>query len=67
MDFYNLTGISYQIVELIHEIIKIKNQDDLCFRDLDGLKIQEEWIKSDDLLFSKLALLITKEINLFQF
>ena len=64
MDFYNLTGISYQIVELIHELIKIKNDDEIYFRDLDGLKTQDEWIKSDDLLFSKLAKLITKEINL---
>ena len=63
MDFYNLTGISYQIVELIHEIIKIKNQDDLCFRDLAGLKTDEEWLKSDDLLFSMLADLITKAIK----
>ena len=64
MDFYNLTGISYQIVELIHELIKIKNDDGIYFRDLDGRKTQDEWLKSDDLLFSKLAKLITKEINL---
>ena len=64
MDFYNLTGISYQIVELIHELIKIKNDDEICFWDLDNFKKQEEWLKNDDSIFSKLAGLITKEINL---
>ena len=66
MDFYNLTGISYQIVELIHDLIKIKNEDGIYFRVVlhRCLKTQDEWLKSDDLLFSKLAKLITKEIEL---
>ena len=31
--FYNLTGLSYQVVELIHELIKIKDNKDLLLQD----------------------------------
>ena len=44
--FYNLTGISYQVVELIHELIRIYNK---------------EWLKYDDMLYSQLATLIMTE------
>jgi hypothetical protein len=44
--FYNLTGISYQVVELIHELIRIYNK---------------EWLQYDDMLYSKLANLIMDE------
>jgi len=68
MDFYNLTGISYQIIDLIHELIKINKDDDgISYLDnlsISGFKTHKEWLQSDDSLFSKLANLITKEINL---
>ena len=67
MDFYNLTGISYQIIDLIHELIKIKKDDGISYLDnlsISGFKSHKEWLKSDDSLFSKLANLITNEINL---
>ena len=44
--FYNLTGISYQVVELIHELIRIFNK---------------EWLHYDDMLYSQLADLIMDE------
>ena len=44
--FYNITGISYQVVELIHELIRIYNK---------------EWLQYDDMLYSKLADLIMDE------
>ena len=31
--FYNLTGISYQVIELIHELIKIKDNKKLLLED----------------------------------
>ena len=44
--FYNITGVSYQVVELIHELIRIYNK---------------EWLQYDDILYSKLAKLIMDE------
>ena len=45
--FYNLTGLSYQVVELIHELIKIKDNKKLLLEDdilysLLGKKIMEK-------------------------
>ena len=47
--FYDRTGISYQIIELLHELIK-KNHD-------------KEWLKHDDKLYSILANKIMIEMN----
>ena len=44
--FYNITGISYQVIELIHELIKSINTD---------------YLEYDDILYSKLAKLIMDE------
>lgn len=44
--FYNITGISYQVIELIHELIK---------------SINKEYLEYDDMLYSKLANLIMDE------
>ena len=44
--FYNITGVSYQVVELLHELIRIYNK---------------EWLQYDDMLYSKLADLIMDE------
>ena len=44
--FYNITGVSYQVVELLHELIRIYNK---------------EWLQYDDMLYSKLAKLIMDE------
>jgi len=50
--FYNLTGISYQVVELIHQLIKLKN-DELIENTF--ITDYKEWIEHDDKLYSFLA------------
>ena len=39
--FYNITGLSYQIIDLIHQLIKISDDS--------------EWLEEDDKKYSKLA------------
>ena len=50
--FYNLTGISYQVVELIHQLIKLKN-DELIENTF--ITDYKEWLARDDKLYSVLA------------
>jgi len=50
--FYNLTGISYQVVDFIHELIKLKNPDSLENTFIVDYK---EWLDDDDTLFSRLS------------
>jgi uncharacterized lipoprotein YehR (DUF1307 family) len=57
LDFYLLTGISYQIVELIHELIK-RN-----FIQADRSCHYKKFLKEDDKLYSQLANLIMKEMK----
>ena len=63
--FFNLTGISYQVVELIHELIKLKNKDSIRNTFVEDYK---EWLNYDDKLFSKLSkkimFLMKKKFNL---
>lgn len=49
--FYNLTGISYQIIELLHELIKLNRIDSENSR----IEDYKYWIEHDDKLFSFLA------------
>jgi hypothetical protein len=57
LDFYNETGISYQIVELIHRLIKMKNVR------MQRIFHFNKYLKSDDKLYSQLANLIMKEMK----
>ena len=50
--FYNLTGISYQVVDFIHALIKLKNTDALENTFIVDYK---EWLNDDDTLFSSLS------------
>ena len=50
--FYNLTGISYQVVDFIHELIKLKNPDALENTFIVDYK---EWLNDDDTLFANLS------------
>ena len=50
--FYNLTGISYQVVDFIHELIKLKNTDALENTFIVDYK---EWLHDDDTLFANLS------------
>ena len=57
LDYYKYTGISYQIVELIHELIKLKNEK--YIKD-DGY---EYWLNHDDKLYSLLSHKIMIEMD----
>ena len=50
--FYNLTGISHQVVDFIHDLIKLKNTDALENTFIVDYK---EWLNDDDTLFSSLS------------
>ena len=52
--FYSNTGISYQVVELIHELIKLKNEYTLCDENYSS-NSYITMLKLDDKLFSLLA------------
>ena len=47
--FYNITGLSYQIIDLIHELMKISDDS--------------EWLEEYDKKYSKLASKIMIEMN----
>jgi hypothetical protein len=50
--FYELTGISYQVVELIHQLIKLKNEELIENTFITDYK---ERLKQDDKLYRILA------------
>ena len=60
--FYNLTGISYQVVDFIHELIKLKNPDALENTFIVDYK---EWLEDDDKLFSTLSKQIMLQMKAF--
>tara|TARA_B100000900_G_scaffold394677_1_gene392309 strand:- start:1025 stop:1459 length:435 start_codon:yes stop_codon:yes gene_type:complete len=51
LDFYQMTGISYQVLELIYELIRILNENSWDF----GMVDKKNWLKHDDLLYSELS------------
>tara|TARA_Y100000389_G_C17390986_1_gene479854 strand:- start:29 stop:466 length:438 start_codon:yes stop_codon:yes gene_type:complete len=57
LDYYKYTGISYQIIELIHELIKLKN--DKYIKDQE----YKSWLDYDDKLYSILSEKITNQMN----
>ena len=59
IQFYNLTGVSYQIVELIHELIRILHEDSWDFE----IDEKKDWIKHDDVLYSELSKKIMIEMQ----
>jgi len=72
-DFYGLTGVSYQVVELIHSLIKIKNETNIFYDD-DVYRCARSWqvyfeagskgaLHVADKLYSLLANLIMKEMK----
>lgn len=58
LDYFKYTGISYQIIELIHQLIKLKN-DEYLTKDQD----YKYWLNYDDKLYTLLATKITNEMN----
>lgn len=59
LNFYNKTGISYQIVELIHELIRINHEHSWDF-EIDSKK---DWLSYDDSLYSELSKRIMIEMR----
>lgn len=57
--FYNLTGISYQIVELIHELIRILHENSWDFE----IDEKKDWLRYDDSLYSELSKRIMIEMR----
>ena len=52
--FYNITGISYQIIDLIHQLIKLRYE----VYNIEWLKEGERWkieLKEDDQMYSELS------------
>jgi len=58
--FYNLTGISYQIIDYIRELIKLKNSDALENTFIGDYK---EWLHHDDALYSELSKKIMRQMK----
>ena len=59
IQFYNLTGVSYQIVELIHELIRILHEDSWDFE----IDEKKDWLSYDDSLYSELSQKIMIEMS----
>lgn len=59
LNFYKMTGISYQILELIYELIHIRNENSWDFE----IDDKNDWIKYDDKLYKILADKIMKEMK----
>ena len=57
--FYQMTGISYQVLELIYELIRIRNENSWDFEIVD----KKEWLKHDDALYSLLSKKIMFEMR----
>lgn len=49
--YYQMTGISYQVLELIYELIRINHENSWDFEIVD----KKEWLKQDDALYSFLS------------
>ena len=59
MNFYHMTGISYQVLELIYELIRISNEKSWDF-EIDDKK---ERLKYDDKLYGELSRRIMNEMK----
>ena len=52
--FYHMTGISYQVLELIYDLIRILNEKSYD-EDFEEFKDKKDWLKHDDDLYSVLS------------
>jgi hypothetical protein len=59
INFYQMTGISYQVLELIYELIRIKNEKSWDME----IDDKDEWLIHDDNLYSKLSKMIMNEMR----
>lgn len=58
LEFYERTGLSYQIIELLHELILLKSDDSI----IDNIDY-EYWLHHDDTLYSKMSEMIMIEMK----
>ena len=59
LDFYKMTGISYQVVELIYELIRINHENAWDFE----IEDKKDWLRHDDSLYSELSKRIMIEMR----
>ncbi len=59
LGFYQMTGISYQVLELIYELIRILGENSWDFEMDDKI----DWLKHDDALYSELSKRIMDEMR----
>jgi len=59
LNFINLTGISYQVIELLHELIKINR---ICSENT-HIEDYKYWINNDDKLYAILSKKITERMK----
>lgn len=57
LEFFERTGISYQIIELLHELILLKSDDSI----IDNIDY-EYWLDHDDTLYAKMSKMIMIEM-----
>ena len=58
LEFFERTGISYQIIELLHELLLLKSDDSI----IDNIDY-EYWLQHDDKLYSKMSEMIMIEMK----
>lgn len=59
LNFYQMTGISYQVVELIYELIRILHENSWDFE----IDEKKDWLRYDDALYSELSKRIMIEMR----
>ena len=60
LEFFKRTGISYQIIELLHELILLKSDDSI----IDNIDY-EYWLHHDDTLYAKMSEMIMNKMKKF--
>jgi hypothetical protein len=65
LNFFYMTGISYQIIELIFELIHINNEKNWDFKFM-RIEDKKDWLNHDDKLYSILSKKIMIEMNKYK-
>tara|TARA_B100000287_G_C20418364_1_gene696467 strand:+ start:88 stop:546 length:459 start_codon:yes stop_codon:yes gene_type:complete len=58
LEFFERTGISYQIIELLHELLLLKSEEGILQDNS-----YEYWLQHDDTLYSKMSKMIMIEMK----
>ena len=65
LNFFYKTGISYQVLELIYELIRINNEKTWDFNYM-RIEDKKDWLNHDDKLYSILSKKIMIEMNKYK-